>query len=155
VSVRLRVASPCREPSTGSPASTCGAGSTGLTLNRLFDIGGSLQMDWGAAGGRLRNRYRCYLAKRRSGAQARKHAPESPAHDQCHWRCATLSGMPLQNRVLAGAFDAYARKCPDQASVAADFHALLGDAADPFVRDRLDGHFTASAWLVDRSRTRV
>ncbi|MGY1409335.1 MULTISPECIES: NUDIX hydrolase [unclassified Luteimonas] len=63
--------------------------------------------------------------------------------------------MQLQISVLAGAFDAYARKCPDQASVAADFHALLGDVADPFVRDRLDGHFTASAWLVDRSRTRV
>src|SRR5690606_7696807 len=53
VRVRLSVASPCREPSTGSPASTCGAGSTGLTLNRLFDIGVSPgEWTWRDARGR-------------------------------------------------------------------------------------------------------
>ena len=32
---------------------------------------------------------------------------------------------------------------------------LLDDGQDPFVRERLAGHFTASSWLVDRSGTRV
>ena len=63
--------------------------------------------------------------------------------------------MPLQTRALSVAFGNYGRDWPGQAGVAADFLALLDDAADPFVRDRLDGHFTASAWLVDRSCTRV
>ena len=36
------------------------------------------------------------------------------------------------------------------------FGGLLGEnGADPFTRARLDGHFTASCWLVDRSGTRV
>lgn len=37
------------------------------------------------------------------------------------------------------------------------FGGLLDQAggADPFTRDRLDGHFTASSWLVDRAGTRV
>jgi len=52
-------------------------------------------------------------------------------------------------------FDAYAARWPDEADVAADFAALLDDVADPFIRDRLAGHFTASAWLVDRSGERL
>nr|WP_238333397.1 NUDIX hydrolase [Luteimonas marina] len=35
------------------------------------------------------------------------------------------------------------------------FIALLGDTEDPFLRERLAGHFTASAWLVARDRRRV
>ncbi|HRN61307.1 MAG TPA: NUDIX hydrolase [Luteimonas sp.] len=58
-------------------------------------------------------------------------------------------------RTLAGAFERHARRCPDEAGVAAEFIALLDDAQDPFVRERLAGHFTASAWLLDRARTRV
>ncbi|MNI83367.1 hypothetical protein D3C73_1401620 [compost metagenome] len=38
VRVRFNVASPSRLPSMGSPASTCPAGSTGLTLNRAFSM---------------------------------------------------------------------------------------------------------------------
>ena len=49
----------------------------------------------------------------------------------------------------------YARCWPDEAESAAQFSALLDDGHDPFVRDRVAGHFTASAWLVDRSGTRV
>ncbi|WP_369932790.1 NUDIX hydrolase [Xanthomonas tesorieronis] len=50
---------------------------------------------------------------------------------------------------------AYAVRWPQEAEVAAQFLALLDDAQDPFVRERLDGHFTGSAWLVsaDGSRT--
>lgn len=47
---------------------------------------------------------------------------------------------------------AYAAQCPEQA---APFLALLDDPQDPFRRERLAGHFTASCWLVDRTGTRV
>ena len=45
---------------------------------------------------------------------------------------------------------------PGQAATCAAFLALLDDAAgDPFVRERLDGHFTGSAWLVSGDGRRV
>lgn len=56
---------------------------------------------------------------------------------------------------LRHAFSVYAARWPEEASVAADFAALLDDPGDPFVRDRLAGHFTASAWLVDRAGERL
>ena len=56
---------------------------------------------------------------------------------------------------LAAAFAAYAHGNPGEAAVATLFTGLLRDPADPFVRERLAGHFTASAWLVDRSGTRT
>lgn len=45
---------------------------------------------------------------------------------------------------------AYRRRWPGEAAVADAFLDLLGDAADPFVRERLAGHFTGSSWLVSR-----
>lgn len=56
---------------------------------------------------------------------------------------------------LDAAFAAYAVRRPEQAAQAVEFAALLRDPEAPFLRARLAGHFTASAWLVDRSRTRV
>lgn len=56
---------------------------------------------------------------------------------------------------LAQAFADYAGRWPDEAATVARFRALLDDAADPFVRGRLAGHFTASAWLVDAGGTRT
>jgi len=56
---------------------------------------------------------------------------------------------------LAEAFAAHAQTFPDEAGVAAEFIELLRDPCDPFVRERLAGHFTASSWLVDRSGRRV
>lgn len=56
---------------------------------------------------------------------------------------------------LASAFHSYALRHPGQAAVAAEFAALLDEGPIAFLRERLDGHFTASAWLVDRSRRRV
>ena len=50
---------------------------------------------------------------------------------------------------------AYAARWPQEAEVAAQFLALLDDAQDPFVRDRLDGHFTGSAWLVSADGART
>jgi len=49
----------------------------------------------------------------------------------------------------------YARRWPLEADVAAEFLTLLDDPADPFVRGRLAGHFTGSAWLVSADGQRV
>ncbi|MFZ5638640.1 MAG: NUDIX hydrolase [Pseudomonadota bacterium] len=64
----------------------------------------------------------------------RPHAPVSPLH----------SG-----------FETYARRWPAEAPAATEFLALLSDAQDPFVRARLAGHFTASAWLVNAAGTHL
>jgi 8-oxo-dGTP pyrophosphatase MutT (NUDIX family) len=51
----------------------------------------------------------------------------------------------------------YATRWPGEAAVVDLFGGLLeeGSAADPFSRERLVGHFTASSWLVDRAGARV
>ncbi|GAA5081609.1 NUDIX hydrolase [Lysobacter panacisoli] len=55
----------------------------------------------------------------------------------------------------------YGRSWPDEHASVTLFTGLLDEAdapmpgADPFSRERLGGHFTASSWLVDRSGTRV
>ncbi len=56
---------------------------------------------------------------------------------------------------LALDFEAYGRRWPREAEVVGHFLALLADPADPFRRERLAGHFTASSWLVaaDGART--
>lgn len=56
---------------------------------------------------------------------------------------------------LRQAFAEYAGHWTGEAEVVALFDALLSDTENPFVRERLAGHFTASAWLVDRSASRV
>jgi 8-oxo-dGTP pyrophosphatase MutT (NUDIX family) len=56
---------------------------------------------------------------------------------------------------LAAAFEDYRLRWPAEAGVVGHFLALLADPADPFARERLAGHFTASSWLVaaDAGRT--
>ena len=49
----------------------------------------------------------------------------------------------------------YRQRWPAEAEVVDLFAELLGDATDPFLRERLAGHFTASAWLVARDDRRV
>ena len=56
---------------------------------------------------------------------------------------------------LEEAFRGYADRWPDEADTAAVFLELLADGADPFMRERLAGHFTASSWLVDATGTRA
>lgn len=56
---------------------------------------------------------------------------------------------------LEAAFRDYACRWPDEADTATEFLELLGDGANPFVRERLGGHFTASSWLVDATGTRA
>lgn len=56
---------------------------------------------------------------------------------------------------LDAQLQAYARLWPDEGKTADDFRLLLTDEHDPFVRERLAGHFTASAWLVDAAGGRL
>lgn len=56
---------------------------------------------------------------------------------------------------LAAEFEAYRGRWPGEGEVVGHFLALLADPVDPFLRERLAGHFTASSWLVavDARRT--
>lgn len=49
----------------------------------------------------------------------------------------------------------YARRHPGHAALADEFSTLLDDAENPFLRSRLAGHFTGSAWLVSADGERV
>lgn len=49
----------------------------------------------------------------------------------------------------------YDRRHLDEAAVTAQFLALLDEVDDPFLRSRLDRHFTGSAWLVSGDGARV
>ncbi len=49
----------------------------------------------------------------------------------------------------------YAGCWPDEAPTVALFHALLEDAAQAYARERLAGHYTASAWVVSSDGART
>ena len=61
----------------------------------------------------------------------------------------------LDDHALPSALAEYARRWPDENATVGLFEELAGDAANPYVRERLAGHFTASCWLVDRSGDRA
>lgn len=67
----------------------------------------------------------------------------------------SMSEFELRSSVLVAAFGVYERAWPDEGEIAAAFRALLDDADDPFLRERLAGHYTASAWLVDAAGERL
>ena len=58
---------------------------------------------------------------------------------------------------LAEALSAYLRRWPEEAAAARLYEDLLMsvEGADPFGRERLDGHFTGSAWLVSKDGQRA
>ena len=56
---------------------------------------------------------------------------------------------------LLAALGDYRERWPGEAAAVDLFTTLLADGGDPFVRERLAGHFTASAWLVSRDGQRV
>lgn len=56
---------------------------------------------------------------------------------------------------LADALRIHARALPEQSGLAADYLELLGEGRHAFVRERLAGHFTGSAWLVSRDGRRA
>lgn len=61
----------------------------------------------------------------------------------------------LDDPALASALAEYARHWPEERATVGLFEELAGDIANPYVRERLAGHFTASCWLVDRSGERT
>lgn len=63
--------------------------------------------------------------------------------------------MPTAHPIFRQQLARYRQRWPVEAATVEAFEALLDDPADPFVRERLAGHFTGSAWLVDRAGTRV
>lgn len=60
-----------------------------------------------------------------------------------------------QQIFLAAALRDYLSRWPDEAATAEAFLDLLADPANSFVRERLEGHFTGSAWLVSSDGLRV
>jgi ADP-ribose pyrophosphatase YjhB (NUDIX family) len=56
---------------------------------------------------------------------------------------------------LRAQLECYAQSGGPQAEVAAPFLALLDDPLNPFERQRLEGHFTGSCWLVSADGQRV
>src|SRR5690606_11645427 len=163
VSVRLRVASPSRLPSTGSPASTCGAGSTGLTLISVCSIR-DFSPNWWFRGTAFpwpcRDGWRIapqppYLAKghplRTSRSAAR--AGDNPTLPPRRRRPRSMT--PEQIAALQADLLAHADACPDERAEAELFVELLRDGGHGFLRERLEGHFTASSWLVSADGRRA
>lgn len=50
---------------------------------------------------------------------------------------------------------AYRVRWPEETDLVDDFLGLLADPANPFVRERLAGHFTGGAWLVSADGRRT
>jgi 8-oxo-dGTP pyrophosphatase MutT (NUDIX family) len=69
----------------------------------------------------------------------------------------TLSSppSPICPEEITDTLRRYAEAWPEEAVVAAEFVALAADPEDPYRRERLAGHFTASAWLVDAAGLRL
>lgn len=63
--------------------------------------------------------------------------------------------VPAVHAALREHLAAYARRWPAEGDVVGQFLALLDDPADPFLRERLDGHLTGGAWLVSGDGERV
>ncbi|KAF1017309.1 MAG: hypothetical protein GAK31_00572 [Stenotrophomonas maltophilia] len=56
---------------------------------------------------------------------------------------------------LRGLLRDHAAAVPGDDALAAEFSTLIDDPEDPFLRDRLAGHFTGSAWLVSADGSRA
>lgn len=67
------------------------------------------------------------------------------------WHCP----MAVLRFALQQQLHDYRRRWPNESGVVEEFLALLDDGADPFVRERIAGHFTGSAWLVSGDGQRV
>lgn len=60
-----------------------------------------------------------------------------------------------QDAALRAQLSDYARRHPEHAALADEFSTLLDDPENPFLRTRLAGHFTGSAWLVSADGERI
>lgn len=61
----------------------------------------------------------------------------------------------MQYGNIRGDLQDYRRRWPGEAAAVDGFLALLEDPHDPFVRERLAGHFTGSAWVVSADGQRT
>lgn len=62
-----------------------------------------------------------------------------------------IQALPLLSAQLAD----YLQRWPNEAPTVQAFEELLQDRQDPFLRERLAGHFTSGAWLVSADGTRI
>jgi len=62
-----------------------------------------------------------------------------------------IQDLPL----LAAQLADYQQRWPDETETVRAFLDLLQDAQDPFLRERLAGHFTSGAWLVSADGARI
>lgn len=60
-----------------------------------------------------------------------------------------------QDAILRSQLADYAKRYPEHAALADEFSTLLEDPENPFLRTRLAGHFTGSAWLVSADGERI
>ncbi|HEL4300034.1 NUDIX hydrolase [Stenotrophomonas sp. GD03930] len=67
----------------------------------------------------------------------------------------TAETLAVLDDRLRGLLRDYARREPAHDALAAEFGTLLDDPEDPFRRERLTGHFTASCWLVSADGQRL
>ncbi|MBA8683596.1 NUDIX hydrolase [Stenotrophomonas tumulicola] len=67
----------------------------------------------------------------------------------------TVVALAVLDDRLRKLLQAHAAEVPMQSALADEFGTLLDDPVDPFLRERVAGHFTASAWLVSADGTRV
>ena len=72
------------------------------------------------------------------------------ARSDCGMRAAPDAAAALALRLKA-----YLRRWPREQPMVLPFLELLDDPDDPFLRQRMDGHFTAGAWLVSRDAQRL
>ena len=63
--------------------------------------------------------------------------------------------MHDDDQAFANELFAYSRQWPSERETVEHFQPLLEDAEDPFRRERLAGHFTASAWVVSADGMRT
>ena len=95
-------------------------------------------------------------AHKRHGAPSRAgHARACAAGDNERMNDCAVPNPQAAADALAASLDDYGRRWPGETTVVAHFRELLADPGDPFVRERLAGHFTASTWLVSADGTRV
>jgi 8-oxo-dGTP pyrophosphatase MutT (NUDIX family) len=88
--------------------------------------------------------------KRRSARGGDNHGPGPPMR-QCNMDPCNADTVD----VLADALADYRRRWAAEAGTVDLFTDLLEEHDHPFTRGRLAGHFTASAWLMNRAGTRV
>lgn len=67
----------------------------------------------------------------------------------------TVVALAVLDDRLRKLLHAHAAEVPMQRALADEFGTLLDDPMGPFLRERVAGHFTASAWLVSADGARV